>query len=709
MDTDEDLPRPRRWPLVVALLATSAWLAMAVIGSLQWNDIISIDAGFGSGVLACAALTPPLAVLWLVATRLRDRSGDRAARAALLLRHAELTDERLVRAGTALADLDSKLEALAAKLDSLTNPVDAHRQSIDAAAIAMTAAAASLNRASGETREATQALGNAAPDAITQANRLTALLAQSGGDVQRQLGETETLLAGLWTRIGEIEAGARHHTEASTARLDAIAAAGARATEALGPPVAMLTESADAALARTANAVAATRDGVHAQATALMGAVEQATAIYTQAGGDAAARIEAHLAGLSHAASALGQQLEEQEDRARTLVDAVERSFAILDAKLGNSVATSNAAMTAVEDRMTGAREAIHRLGEPIAATHAALSDVEAKVADVGAATATAVTSLGTALPDTLPHVEALTARLADLHASAQAFAAPIAAGTEAIIAADTRFTETRAALDAAALKLTAELDTARAHLADIEQLTGTASLAASSQLIEVFARVREVAAQTAGTMRTSLGAVVEEAEDALHQAGTSKAEAAFGAPVRASIAEIEAASARAADAAQLAAERVTKRLVALTGTIATVEARINEADAHYDLRLRDDIAKRSAALLDSLNGAAIDIAKLLAIDVPDTAWQAYLKGDKGIFARRTVRLIDGGTARAIARHYEHDPEFREQATRYIGEFETLIQRVLPDREGKALAVTLLSSDVGKLYVALAQAVERLR
>ena len=285
----------------------------------------------------------------------------------------------------------------------------------------------------------------------------------------------------------------------------------------------------------------------------------------------------------------------------------------------------------------------------------------------------------------------------------------PVAAGTEAIIAADTRFTETRAALDTAALKLTAELDTARAHLADIEQLTGTASLAASSQLIEVFARVREVAAQTAGTMRTSLGAVVEEAEDALHQAGTSKAEAAFGAPVRASIAEIEAASTRAADAAQLAAERVTKRLVALTGTIATVEARINEADAHYDLRLRDDIAKRSAALLDSLNGAAIDIAKLLAIDVPDTAWQAYLKGDKGIFARRTVRLIDGGTARAIARHYEHDPEFREQATRYIGEFETLIQRVLPDREGKALAVTLLSSDVGKLYVALAQAVERLR
>ena len=40
---------------------------------------------------------------------------------------------------------------------------------------------------------------------------------------------------------------------------------------------------------------------------------------------------------------------------------------------------------------------------------------------------------------------------------------------------------------------------------------------------------------------------------------------------------------------------------------------------------------------------------------------------------------------------------------------ETLKRRVMPDREGKALAITLLSSDVGKLYVALAQAIERLR
>jgi hypothetical protein len=38
-----------------------------------------------------------------------------------------------------------------------------------------------------------------------------------------------------------------------------------------------------------------------------------------------------------------------------------------------------------------------------------------------------------------------------------------------------------------------------------------------------------------------------------------------------------------------------------------------------------------------------------------------------------------------------------------------MLRRVLAERDGGTLGVTLLSSDMGKLYVALAQAIERLR
>ena len=45
----------------------------------------------------------------------------------------------------------------------------------------------------------------------------------------------------------------------------------------------------------------------------------------------------------------------------------------------------------------------------------------------------------------------------------------------------------------------------------------------------------------------------------------------------------------------------------------------------------------------------------------------------------------------------------------YIHDFEAMLRQLLSTRDGNALGVTLLSSDMGKLYVALAQGIERLR
>jgi hypothetical protein len=112
---------------------------------------------------------------------------------------------------------------------------------------------------------------------------------------------------------------------------------------------------------------------------------------------------------------------------------------------------------------------------------------------------------------------------------------------------------------------------------------------------------------------------------------------------------------------------------------------------------------------MEALNSTAIDVAKILSNEVTDSAWAAYLKGDRGVFTRRAVRLLEAGASRAVQSYYESDPEFREQVGRYIHDFEAMLRNVLATREGSQVAVTLLSSDMGKLYVALAQAIERLR
>ena len=105
------------------------------------------------------------------------------------------------------------------------------------------------------------------------------------------------------------------------------------------------------------------------------------------------------------------------------------------------------------------------------------------------------------------------------------------------------------------------------------------------------------------------------------------------------------------------------------------------------------------ALITESLNSHSIDIAKALSTEVTDTAWASYLKGDRGIFTRRAVRLVDSGEAREISQLYEDDHEFREHVSRYIHDFEAMLRTMLSTRDGHALGVTLLSSDMGKLYV----------
>src|SRR3546814_15987678 len=72
-------------------------------------------------------------------------------------------------------------------------------------------------------------------------------------------------------------------------------------------------------------------------------------------------------------------------------------------------------------------------------------------------------------------------------------------------------------------------------------------------------------------------------------------------------------------------------------------------------------------------------------------------------------RSLDATEAREIVSVYDADPDFREQVNRYIHDFEAMLRAILTERDGSPIGVTLLSSDMGKLYVALAQAIERLR
>jgi len=139
------------------------------------------------------------------------------------------------------------------------------------------------------------------------------------------------------------------------------------------------------------------------------------------------------------------------------------------------------------------------------------------------------------------------------------------------------------------------------------------------------------------------------------------------------------------------------------------LEAHLQESNELHRAQDTEAFAKRVSLLIDSMHSASIDVGKILSDEVDDRAWAAYLKGDRGVFTRRAARLIGGTEAKALTAHYETDREFHDSVNRYVHDFEAMLRRVHAERDGGLMAVTLMSSDMGKLYVALAQATGRAR
>jgi len=712
LDLNQGLPPLDKKPLAFALFASLLWLlALSAYGVATFIPGLAVSPALRTiGTVAglTLALSAPLALIWLVSAQLRARSGIRAQRTALIAQHADSADRKIEKASYALTVLEDRMNALLARLEAIAAPVDAQHEALTASTTRLEATSARLLDVGGQTEKAAAALGAAAPAAIAQGERLLSLLATGMADLHSQIAETETLLANLHADVAAADAAAHAATEGVASRIEALVAASSTAQAAIAAPLAQLVEGVDAAFTRTARAMDTTREGVHAQTNAMLASVEQARVTLDHIGGETARQVDARLATLLATAASLGAEIETQAARAQMLIDDVSKGFTILDAKLGNSAATGTTTLDTITERMNEARDAIFRLGEPIAATEMALGTVETRLASLDDAAATTFGSLDVALPAALPRLDDMALRLSELHDRADQLSLPLQSGGDSIAAAQAQLDRARASLETAATQLSQELTTARNAMTEIDTMTGTTSLAASSQLIDVFARVREIATQTAGTMRETLSNVVAEAEAALDQAGTTRAELAFGAPIKASIAEVEVLQERVAAVGQAAAERVTQRLLALTETVAKVENRIDEVDTRFEVRGRNTLSKRAGRLVASMQAGAIDIAGLLAFEMEDTAWDNYLGGDKSIFARRLVDRLDAGGTRAIARHFEHDPEFRTQATHYIEEFETLIAQVAHDREGHTLAVTLLSSYIGKLYITLVQSTGRI-
>ncbi|MFT4056215.1 MAG: ATPase [Novosphingobium sp.] len=245
--------------------------------------------------------------------------------------------------------------------------------------------------------------------------------------------------------------------------------------------------------------------------------------------------------------------------------------------------------------------------------------------------------------------------------------------------------------------------------LGEIDAATQTAADKAGGALIGALAALGTTLDETVAAIEDDSAERITRIAENLGDESAAAIEKAMRGKVAEISGQLEQAVAHASGVTREATVQLREQIAKVDDLVGNLEGRVTQAREKAEEQVDNDFARRAAFITESLNSNAIDIATVLSSDIADNAWAAYMRGDRGIFTRRAVSLLDAGEIKAIQQIFERDDAFRANVSRYIHDFESILRQVLSTRDGNALGVTLLSSDMGKLYVALAQGIERLR
>jgi hypothetical protein len=645
--------------------------------------------------------------------------------------HVDLIESGSAAAAAGMAEASAAMNgAVDAAMARAAEAVDATRAGLEAQSAA-TFAAIEENRAAFERagEDSARLLGERLD---TVGGKLETL----AGHLAAQEASSHALVTGLAKELAELEdwfrqLGTSGSTE--TERLSATIGAVRESVSALVGELGGGRAQADE-LIRQGREASETYAGLGEQLGAALPAALHAVEAQAERTGLAVAALGAPVAGVE----ATSREIETRVSSVAATAERVGILLAEQDAGSRALVAGLAAEVAALEERFaaTGAAGAAHaeQIGGGIAALRSAAAQLEAELsggdqraADLGERAAalagtveTVAAQLREALPAALDRVEAQAERtrfavtelapaVAGVEASADAAAARLGDTEVSVLRQREALEALLDRIDQGAGSAEEKLEALGRTVAEAQQAAARIVAETGPELVEAMVRVRETANQAAERAREAISAVIPASAAALGEAGRAALGEAIGNTVERQMAELSLVTERALRTAREASERLTRQMLAMGETAAAVEKRIDQGRKEREEKESENFSRRVALLIESLNSTAIDVTKILSNDVTDSAWAAYLKGDRGVFTRRAVRLLDAAETREIARHYEEEPDFREQVNRYIHDFEAMLRRILADRDGSPLGVTILSSDMGKLYVALAQAIDRLR
>lgn len=476
----------------------------------------------------------------------------------------------------------------------------------------------------------------------------------------------------------------------------------------------------DAALTRARDGIALTDEGLARQSEALDALLSRSRLSLESISGDTVSGLADHMAEVESRLHQINDLVEGQRSLVSGLhatlndaIDAAQSRFATLEESAlarNERLTQALARLTSETQRIDGALAAGGLTAEKlIGAAETLLVALDSSVRELDETFPAALQRFDARIETSRAALDSAAPEMERLEAISEALVGRTQEAEELLRGQGRRLTEWLESTQSGVEANRELVERLRTALDNAHQDATRITEGAGPLLVTALLRVKDTADQAAERARQALGRAIPDAAQSLAEASERALQRAIDDKVTAQIELVAKVAEEAVKAAHHASDRLTRQLLTIADTSASVQARIEEAERASEDRDRDHFARRSALLIESLNSTAIDVTKILSNDVTDSAWSAYLKGDRGVFTRRAVKLLDAGESREIALHYDNDAEFQDHVNRYIHDFESMLRVILSARDGNALGVAILSSDMGKLYVALAQAIERLR
>ena len=384
--------------------------------------------------------------------------------------------------------------------------------------------------------------------------------------------------------------------------------------------------------------------------------------------------------------------------------------------RLASLISDNGAQLEAIGAVSTAALDNMERLRGQLPVISSAAKDATSHIGNAGRIAQEQLTDLVAAIGEGETRLAGFDARvttlrdtLAEANASGEALSRHVGSSNEQAHKAMGEISAFHHDLEQRSISHASLLDGMRQSLGALDRESVALVEKANTELTRAIASLHDAARSAGSAIREEGGEAVAEIAQQLGEESIAAIERALRNEAAALTGRLEQSAAHAAGVAREAGDQLREEVARVDALVASLETRVADARAKAQEQVDNGFARRAALITEALNSNAIEIAKALDGSVSDTAWASYLKGDRGIFTRQAVRLLSAGEGKSIAKLYHNDDDFRERVSHYIADFESMLREILSTRDGESLGVTLLSSDMGKLYVALAQAIERLR